>query len=90
MSKNLRSPWRCSSSLNEVVGLVEVAGQYEGKSPQSRHKLDHPSAELVRHAFASREVLVTTSSAFEYFLGCSAEFRRSLGVRQTSGSYKMQ
>jgi hypothetical protein len=38
--------------LNEIVGLVEVAGHYERKSPQTRHELNHPSAELVRHAFA--------------------------------------
>src|SRR5262249_35245838 len=32
--------------LNEIIGLVEITGHYESKSSQTRHKLNHPSAEL--------------------------------------------
>ena len=42
--------------LDEIVALVQVSSEGNCEAPQTRQQLDHPSAELVRHAPASPRV----------------------------------
>ena len=76
-----------TSLLDEIVGLVQVSGQGNCEAPQTRQQLDHPGAELVRHAPASPRVRQTTAERSAIFpecckLLCSRHRREVAAMRQ--------
>jgi hypothetical protein len=49
--------------LYEIVGLIEVSSQREGKPAQPRQKLDHPCLDVIYHGPPSPRLVIQRINA---------------------------
>ena len=49
--------------LYEIVGLIEVSSQREGKPAQPRQKLDHPCLDVIYHGPPSPRLVIQRNNA---------------------------